>query len=173
VTPAISGVSDSSWPSASPAREAQLRLLRMLSLPLAAALVFFFVTPGGLPPFQPSQAQVRRQVVNVVEAQFEAFKEGDYARARSFAATALQAQFDVPAFERMVKEGYPVIAFWRALSVEAVQDNGREAVVEVLVQSRRGRFHRFRYWLLREAAGWRINGVFETPAPPAVRGQLA
>lgn len=158
---------------ASPAREAQIRVIRMLSLPLAAALLFFFVTPGGVPPFQPSQAQVRRQVVNVIEAQFEAFKAGDFARARSFAAAALQAQFNVAAFERMVKEGYPVIAFWRALSVEAVQDNGREAVVEVFVQSQRGRLHRFRYWLLREEAGWRINGVLEMPAPPAVRGQLA
>ena len=166
-------MSDSTLSPASPAREAQLRVIRMLSLPLAAALLFFFVTPGGEPPFQPSQAQVRRQVVNVIEAQFEAFKEGDFARARSFAAAALQAQFNVAAFERMVKEGYPVIAFWRALSIEAVQDNGREAVVEVFVQSRRGRLHRFRYWLLREEAGWRINGVFEMPAPPAVRGQLA
>lgn len=166
-------MSDSTLPPASPAREAQLRLIRMLSLPLAAALLFFLVTPGGVPPFQPSQAQVRRQVVNVIEGQFKALRDGDYARARSFAATALQAQFNVPAFERMVKEGYPVIAFWRALSVEAVQDNGREAVVEVFVQSQRGRFHRFRYWLLREETGWRINGVLEMPAPPAVRGQLA
>jgi hypothetical protein len=166
-------VSDFPLSPASLAREAQIRLIRILSLPLAAALLFFFVTPSGVPPFQPSQAQVRRQVVNVIEGQFEAFKEGDYARARSFAATALQAQFNVTAFERMVKEGYPVIAFWRALSVEAVHDNGREAVVEVLVQSRRGRFHRFRYWLLHEEAGWRINGVFEMPATPAVRGQIA
>ncbi len=166
-------MSDFPLSPASLAREAQIRLIRILSLPLAAALLFFFVTPSGVPPFQPSQAQVRRQVVNVIEGQFEAFKEGDYARARSFAATALQAQFNVTAFERMVKEGYPVIAFWRALSVEAVHDNGREAVVEVLVQSRRGRFHRFRYWLLREEAGWRINGVFEMPATPAVRGQIA
>lgn len=125
-------MSDFPLSPASLAREAQIRLIRILSLPLAAALLFFFVTPSGVPPFQPSQAQVRRQVVNVIEGQFEAFKEGDYARARSFAATALQAQFNVAAFERMVKEGYPVIAFWRALSVEAVHDNGREAVVEVI-----------------------------------------
>lgn len=166
-------MSDSTLPPPSSAREAQLRVLRLLSLPLVAALVLLFVTPSGEVPFQPSQAQVRRLVVGVIEAQFAAFKEGDYARARSFAATALQAQFTVPAFERMVKEGYPVIAYWHALRVEAVQDNGREAVVEVLVRSQRGRVHHFRYWLLREEAGWRINGVFELPAPPAVRGQFA
>lgn len=160
-------------PTVSPDHEAQLRLLRLLSLPLAVALVFYFVTTGGVPPFQPSQAQVRRQVVNVIEAQFKAIKEGDFARARSFAAAGLQAQLSDAAFERMVKEGYPVIAFWRALSVEAVHDNGREAVVEVWVQSQRGRIHRFRYWLLREAEGWRINGVFELSAPPPVRGQFA
>lgn len=166
-------MSNSPSPTVASGREAQLRLLRLLSLPLAVALVFYLVTPGGVPPFQPSQAQVRRQVVNVIEGQFKALRDGDYARARSFAATALQAQLNVTAFESMVKEGYPVIAFWRALSVEAVQDNGREAVVEVWVQSQRGRVHRFRYWLLREAEAWRINGVFELSAPPPVRGQFA
>ncbi len=147
--------------------------MRVVSLPLAVAVLFLFVNPGGVRPFQPSQAEVRRQIVNVVEGQFEALREGDFARARSFAATALQAQFSVMAFERMVKEGYPVIAFWRELALGAVQDNGLEAVVEVSVRSRRGQFHRFRYLLLREESGWRVNGVFEIPAPPAARGQLA
>lgn len=145
----------------------------MVSLPLAVALLFLFVHPGGERPFQPSQAEVRRQIVNVVEGQFAAFKAGDFDRARAFAATALQAQFNVTAFERMVKEGYPVIAFWRALALGAVQDNGHEAVVEVSVQSRRGQFHRFRYLLLREESGWRINGVLEIPTPPPPKGQLA
>ncbi|MFM8468401.1 MAG: DUF4864 domain-containing protein, partial [Limisphaerales bacterium] len=103
-------MSDSSrLPTCSP-RQDFVRLLRVLSLPLAACLVFFFITPSGVPPFHRSTAVVRRQVLGVVASQFTAFRDGDYARAYSFAASGIQQQFDVAAFERLVKDGYPNIA---------------------------------------------------------------
>ena len=82
----------------------------MLSLPFAICLLFLFVTPTASQPFRRSSAEVRREVIGVVESQFTAFKDGDYARAYSFAAAGIQQQFNVTAFERMVKNGYPIIA---------------------------------------------------------------
>ena len=85
----------------------------------------------------------------------------------------LQQQFTVAAFERMVKDGFPIIAYWRTVSFVEVEDNGREAAVRVSVQGRAGRSRTFRYLLIREANAWRISGVVEVQTPPAVQGQLA
>lgn len=152
--------------------EELIRLLRALSLPFAACLLFFLITPAGVQPMRRSTAEVRQQVLGVMESQFTAFRDGDYARAYSFAAPGIQQQFDVAAFERMVKDGYPIIAYWRAVSFGEVQDNGREAVVLVSVRGRGGRTRFFRYLLVREANQWRIGGVVEVNVPPAVQGQM-
>ena len=154
-------------------RETLSSLGHLLPLPLAAILLFLLVAPGGVQPLQPSVPDAKKEILGVIQAQFEALRQGDYAQAHSFAAAGLRQQFSVAAFERMVKEGYPIIAFWRALSFGEVEDNGHEAVVEISVLSRRGRIHVFRYLLLREASGWRINGVLELPGRNAERGQLA
>lgn len=181
-------------PSDSP-REEFIRLLRVLSLPFAACLLFFLVTPSGVQPLRRSTAEVRRLVVGVVESQFMAFRDGDYARAYSFAASGIQQQLTVAAsqetkdgrllpqeelakravaaFERMVKDGYPIIAYWRTVSFGEVADNGREAVLLVSVQGRGGRTRFFRYLLVREAGEWRINGVVEVNVSPAAQGQMA
>ena len=135
--------------------------------------MFVLITPGSVQPLHQSTAEVRRQVVGVVESQFAAFQDGDYARAYSFAASKLQQQLTVAAFERMVKDGYPIIAYWRAVTFGTVEDNGREAVVLVTVQGRSGRTRFFRYVLVREENGWRISGVEEVNMSPAVQGQVA
>lgn len=144
-----------------------------MSLPFAVCLLFFLVTPAGIQPLQRSSVAVRQQVIGVLEAQLTAFRDGDYERAYSFAASSLQQQFTVAAFERMVKEGYPIIAYWRAVSFGEVQDNGREAVVQISVQGRGRRTRFFRYLLIREASAWRISGVEEINPSPAAQGQLA
>lgn len=153
-------------------RDELVRLLRVLSLPFAVCLLFFFVTPGGVQPLHRSTGDVRRQVISVVESQFTAFRDGDYARAYSYAATGIQQQLSVTAFERMVKDGYPVIAYWRSVRFGDAEDNGREAVVLVTVQGRGGRTRLFRYLLLREGSAWRINGVLELNLSPAQQGQV-
>lgn len=166
-------MSDSPPQLSGPSRDDFVRLLRVVSLPFAACLLFFLVTPGNVQPLHRSTAEVRRQVVGVVESQFAAFRDGDYARAYSFAASGLQQQLTVAAFERMVKGGYPVIAYWRAVSFGETQDNGREAVVLISVQGRGGRTRFFRYVLVREGNEWRISGVEEINLSPAVQGQVA
>ena len=166
-------MSDSSRNPGTFSHDESVRLLRVMSLPFAVCLLFFLVTPSGVQPLHRSSAEVRRQVVGVVESQFNAFRDGDYARAYSFAATGLQQQFTVAAFERMVKEGYPIIADWRAVSFGEAVDNGREAALLVSVQGRGGRTRYFRYVLVREANEWRISGVVEVNVSPAAQGQMA
>jgi hypothetical protein len=165
-------LSETPGQSSGSSRDEFIRLLRVMSLPFAACLLFFLVTPSGVQPLHRSSTEVRRQVLGVVESQFNAFRDGDYARAYSFAAPGLQQQFSVATFEKMVKDGYPVIAYWRAVSFGEVQDNGREAVVLISVQGRGGRTRFFRYLLIREANEWRINGVVEINVSPAVQGQM-
>lgn len=166
-------MSKSSGPSDGLSRAEFLGLLRVLSLPFAACLVFFLVTPAGVAPLKRSRAEVRREVLAVIEGQFNAFQAGDYARAWSFAASGIQQQFDVPAFERMVKDGYPVIAYWRTVYFGDVEDNGREATALVSVRGRRGQTRFFRYLLVRDGGQWRINGVVEVQVSPGTQGQLA
>lgn len=144
-----------------------------MSLPFAVCLLFFLITPTGIQPLRRSSAEVRRQIIGVVESQFTAFRDGDYARAYSYAAAGLQQQFTVADFERMVKDGYPSIAYWRAVSFGEVVDNGREAAMLLSVQGRGGRTRSFRYLLIREGNAWRINGVTEVQLPPAAQGQVA
>lgn len=165
-------MSDSSRLPSGGSHDEQIRLLRVLSLPFAVCLLFFLVTPTSVQPLRRSAGEVRRQVVGVVESQFTAFRDGDYARAYSFAASGIQQQFTVAAFERMVKDGYPVIAYWRAVSFGEVEDNGHEAVALVSVQGRGGRTRFFRYLLIREGDKWRISGVVEVQLSPAAQGQM-
>jgi hypothetical protein len=168
----VSQSSESSGLTDGLSRAEILRLLRALSLPFAACLVFFLVTPTGVQPLKRSRAEIRREVLAVIEGQFSAFQDGDYARARAFAAPGIQQQFDVAAFERMVKDGYPVIAYWRTVHFGDVEDNGREAVALVSVRGRRGQTRFFRYLLVREGGQWRINGVVEVQVSPAAQGQI-
>lgn len=165
-------MTESGVPNSELSRAEFLRLLRVLSLPFAACLVFFLITPNGSQPLKRSGVQVRREVLAVIEGQFHAFREGDYARAWSFAAPAIQEQYSVPAFERLVRDGYPIIAYWRAVSFGEVQDNGREAVVLVSVRGRSGRTRFFQYLLLNESGRWRINGVVEVDVSPSAQGQM-
>jgi len=148
-----------------------LGLLRVLMPTLAACLLFLLVIPTDEQPLHPSSDEVRRQVVGVVKGQFNAFRDRDYELAYSFAATGVQQQFTVTAFERMVKGTYPAIAFWRTVSFGEVEDNGQRAVVQVSVQGRSRRTRFFRYGLVREANKWRIGSVMEISRPPAVQGQ--
>lgn len=166
-------MSDSPRPATGISRAEFVLVLRALSLPFTASLVFFLITPAATQPLRRSTAEVRQEVTGVVEAQFTAFRDGDYARAYSFAAAGLQQQFTVPAFERMVKDNYPIIAYWRAVSFGPVEDNGREAVMELTVQGRGGRSRVFRYQFIREPDGWRINGVVEVQTLPSAQGQAA
>ncbi|NBV22325.1 MAG: DUF4864 domain-containing protein [Proteobacteria bacterium] len=157
--------------SAGDSNAAALRLLRAASLPFVVCLLFFFVTPSTERPLRPSSPEISQQVLKVVESQFAAFRDGDYPRAYSFASAEIQHQFTPLTFERMVKDGYPIIAYWHTVAFGVVEDNGHVAVLEVSVKGQRGHPRFFRYLLIREADQWRINGVQELRQSPT-QGQF-
>ena len=57
------------------------------------------------------------------------FARRDYEKAHGLAAAGIQKQFSREAFEKMVKNGYPVIANSKSVRFGLIMDNGKEAVV--------------------------------------------
>ena len=108
-----------------------------------------------------SEGDVESDLKGVIEGQLAAFRKDDYPEAYKFAASAIQEQFPLPAFERMVKQAYPAIAQSSSTQFGVILDNGKQAVVNVTVVGASGRTHRYQYILQREAAGWKIGGVTE------------
>ena len=115
-----------------------------------------------VPPFKFSESPMQRELDQVIEAQLRAFRKDDYPKAYQYAASALKAQVSLPAFERMVKTGYPLIARSRSEAFGVCIDNGEIAVVNVGILVQSGRIMHYQYLLGRERAGWRIRGVMET-----------
>lgn len=105
-----------------------------------------------------SKAEVRKEVVAVIEAQLAAFRAGDGAKAYDYAAAPLRAQTPLRAFEVILQKNYPEI--WSSTKAELglVRDDGARATVRVHVYSKVGDAP-FDYVLLRERAGWRIGSV--------------
>ena len=72
-------------------------------------------------------------------------------------------QFPREEFEKMVKKDYPAIANSKSASFGLVLDNGIQAEANVVIQGKTGKPVRYRYFLVKEAHLWKINGVVETP----------
>ena len=105
-----------------------------------------------------SKPEVKQQVVAVIEAQLAAFRQGDVAKAYTFAAAELRAQKPLRVFSTIVQESYPEI--WGNTHAEfgIVRDNGTQATVTVQVYSKAGDAG-YDFTLAKERAGWRIHGV--------------
>jgi hypothetical protein len=108
-----------------------------------------------------SNNSVKGDLIKVVDSQLAAFRRGDYPRAYTFAGSQVHLQYPLPLFERMVKIGYPVIARSHSEQFGVILDNGEEAVVNVGLLDESGRLFHYQYFLKREQAGWKINGVSE------------
>jgi hypothetical protein len=113
------------------------------------------------PEFRLSETEIESELRQVIEAQLAAFRQDDYPEAYKYAATSIKAQFPLPAFERMVKQGFPSIAQSTSAQFGVVVDNGKQAVVNVAVVGASGRTRHYQYLMQREGAGWRIFGVTE------------
>jgi hypothetical protein len=111
--------------------------------------------------FQISEDSRARELTQVIESQLSAFRNNDYSKAYTYAASALTSQMSLSAFERMVKTGYPLMMRSRSTAFGVIFDNGEQAVVNVGIMGGSGRIHHFKYFLERENAGWRIRGVTE------------
>ncbi|HEY0967537.1 MAG TPA: DUF4864 domain-containing protein [Opitutaceae bacterium] len=111
------------------------------------------------PALRPSRPDVKAAMETIVSAQLTAWREDRPADAYACASASIRAQFPLEAFVVMVRRGYPEIAANRRAEFSLARDNGVTGEVSVRVTPAEGSPVRYRYLLIREDAGWRINGV--------------
>jgi hypothetical protein len=114
------------------------------------------------------EAAVVRAATEPVMRQLEAFRQGDFDAAYTFASASVRELFDRAAFERMVRGGYPEIA----RSVSAVVAEARvlsdtTVYLRLRIGGANGQAVEAVYEMVREDRGWRINGVRTRPARDA------
>ena len=98
--------------------------------------------------------------------QLEAFRRSDYDLAYTFASSQIRALFDRPAFERMVRSGYPEIAdSTRARIVERRVTPEGQVLFLLKIRGANGRHVQAIYEIVWEAQAWKINGVVAQPDP--------
>ena len=92
-----------------------------------------------------------------VVKQLEAFRRGDFDTAFTFASGMIQAQFDRPAFETMVRRGYPEIvrSTFAAVTKTELESPGL-AYVTVKIRGAKGQAIEALYEMIWED-GWRIR----------------
>lgn len=123
-------------------------------------ILFAFVAPLHVLAAQIriSKAEVRKEVVAVVEAQLAAFRGEDPNKAYALASAAMRAQMPLRTFTAIVRTNYPEI--WANTRAEygLVRDDGTRASLVVHVYSENG-YAAFDYVLLKERNTWRIGSV--------------
>lgn len=132
---------------------------------LLALLLVLIALPAGAQTVRPAP----REATEPVMKQLEAFRRGDFDTAYSFASAEIREQFDRPAFEQMVKGGYPEIAesAFATIVSSAVAPDGH-AYVAVKVRGANGNSIEAFYDLVLESGQWKINGVAAKPDPGVV-----
>lgn len=119
---------------------------------LATALAFATTATGA----RADAAEIEA----IIGAQLEAFKADDFAQAFSYASPMIQSMFgSSDRFGVMVRNGYPMV--WRPAEVQflGLEDRGGSLYQTVRIRDAQGGTHLLEYQMIRNAAGWRINGV--------------
>lgn len=117
----------------------------------------------------PARAQSATDATEAADSilqQLEAFRRDDYDGAYVFASAEIRQLFDRAAFEQMVRSGYPEIARSASASVARV-DVAQDGHVHIRmkVKGTNGNNVEALYDMVREGAGWRVNGVVTRPDP--------
>lgn len=95
-----------------------------------------------------------------IAAQIQAFKADDFATAFTFASPNIQRLFGNPDnFGAMVRNGYPMV--WRPADVRFLELREISGTLwqKVMITDGDGRVHVLDYQMIRQDAGWKINGV--------------
>jgi Domain of unknown function (DUF4864) len=110
-----------------------------------------------------------KEATEPVIQQLEAFRRGDFDTAYTFASSEIKEQFSRPAFEQMVKMGYPEIAHstFATIAASAVAPNGH-VYLSVKIRGANGNSIEAYYELVLESDQWKINGVTARPDPGLV-----
>src|ERR1700675_4600708 len=141
-----------------------IRGLLLALLPALAAL-----SPGfGIAEAQTATPAPKEATEPVIK-QLEAFRLGDFDMAYTFASSEIKEQFSRPAFEQMVKTGYPEIAHstFATVGASAVGPNGH-VFLSVKIRGANGNSVEAFYELVLENGQWKINGVTAKPDPGLV-----
>ena len=128
-----------------------------------------------LVPALPAQAQTPapKEASEPVMKQLEAFRRGDFDTAYTFASSDIKQQFDRPAFEHMVKNGYPEIArsTFASIAGSTVAPNGH-VYLQIKIRGANANTIEALYELVLESGQWKINGVTSKPDPGLVLNTL-
>jgi uncharacterized protein DUF4864 len=137
-------------------------MIRRLLLALLLVLV-------ALPAWAQTVKPAPKEATEPIMKQLEAFRRGDFDTAYNFASSEIREQFDRPAFEQMVKGGYPEIAQSTFATVvsSAIAPDGH-VYVAVKVRGANGNSIEAFYDLVLESGQWKINGVASKPDPGLV-----
>ncbi|MDJ0993095.1 MAG: DUF4864 domain-containing protein [Dinoroseobacter sp.] len=107
-----------------------------------------------------AQADDAADIQATIGAQIEAFKADDFAEAFTYASPMIQSMFgSSERFGVMVRNGYPMV--WRPAEVQylSLEERGGSLYQKVLVRDLQGGRHVLEYQMIKNMAGWRINGV--------------
>jgi Domain of unknown function (DUF4864) len=97
-------------------------------------------------------------------AQLEAFRQGDFDRAYTYASVVIREQFGREAFERMVRLGYPQIAAPATVTMDGAERAPNGSVFLFLrVRGADGVAVEAVYEMVLEAGAWKVNGVVTRP----------
>lgn len=96
----------------------------------------------------------------VIEAQIEAFKADDFAKAFSYASPTIKNNFRTAEnFGLMVRQGYPMV--WRPSDVSFGESLPHGGVIwqKVLIRDAKGALFMLNYEMVQEGETWQINAV--------------
>ena len=110
-----------------------------------------------------------KEAIEPVMKQLEAFRLSDFDTAYTFASSEIKELFSRPAFEQMVRTGYPEIAqsTFATIAASAVAPNGH-VYLSVKIRGANGNSVEAVYDLVLESGQWKINGVTAKPDPGLV-----
>jgi hypothetical protein len=131
----------------------------------AVSAASFLVTGALLAQTGPDPKEALEPVLK----QLEALRRDDYDTAYTLASTSIQEMFDRPAFERMVKGGYPEIA--RSSSAHVVESRvgpDGHVYLRLKIRGSNGNSIEAVYDVIWEGGRFRINGVVAKPDPGLV-----
>ncbi|MEO6993611.1 MAG: DUF4864 domain-containing protein [Lacunisphaera sp.] len=123
-------------------------------------LGLFGIARAAEPEMRVSPKKVREEVQATVETQLNALRAGNFEQAYELASAGIKAQFDVRLYAELIRRGYPVLLQANEAELGIVRDkNEAFAQVRVTILDRQKRATVYSYSLVKEKAGWRINGL--------------
>jgi Domain of unknown function (DUF4864) len=146
-------------------------LLRTTSAGIWFLFGLLMAAGAAEPQMRLSPKKIRDEVHATVETQLNALREGNFEAAYELASAGIRAQFDLRLYAALIRHGYPVLLQANEADLGIVRDRNEEvAQVTVSMLDRQKRTIVYSYWLVKEEAGWRINGVVLEQKPP--RGDI-